>query len=224
MKKIALIMLAIISFSGCSALNVAQINYDVVLSKVERSPAPTAGVTEKPSGYSDDQIEANFIFTPTSIEMNIINKSNETIKLIWDDSAFIDRDGLSTKVMHEGIKYNDLNNSILPSIIPRNGKINDIVIPTDIVAWQGGYYSSYGSNPGYGKNLGMLPYQKSYGGMTGEPMKTTIDEAQNNFLKEMQGYIGSKIGLILSFQSPNSKYEYTFWFEVKKARLFPENK
>jgi hypothetical protein len=55
--------------------------------------------------------------------------------------------------------------------------------------------------------------------MTGGRVNTTAEEAQKDFLQEMQGSIGSKMGLVLSFLSANLKYEYTFWFEIRDATL-----
>jgi hypothetical protein len=219
-KKIALILWEVILISGCSALNVAQINYDVVLSHVDRSPAAsTAKVVEKPSRYADNLIEAGFVFTSTSIDINILNKTDLALKLVWDESAFVDRDGSSTKVTRQGLEAGNRTDTIPPSIIPPGGVLSHVAIPTNLVAWQGSSSAPYGNHPGSGKNYATMPYGKAYGGMASGPVTTTADEAQKDFTKEMQGSIGSKMGLVLSFLSANLKYEYTFWFEIRDATL-----
>ena len=92
-------------------------------------------------------------------------------------------------------------------------------MPTSAIAGNGGYASQPGANPAYGKNLSMLPFQRYNGVLSGEAVRTSAEEAQNIFFNETQGAIGARMGLVLTLASPDSKYRYTFWFEVRDATI-----
>ena len=57
------------------------------------------------------------------------NKSENTIKIIWDEAIFIDAEEFSRKIVHSGIKYNDINSSQIPTVIAKDSKLRDAVFP-----------------------------------------------------------------------------------------------
>lgn len=85
------------------------------------------------------------------------NLSNEPIKVLWDSCAYIDPNGNSHRVMHEGIKYITRDQPMPPSIVAPDSKIEDVVTPTDNVQWIGDNWSvSPLFNPIPGTTFGSL--------------------------------------------------------------------
>jgi hypothetical protein len=214
-SRYAVLILGLIFLQGCTSTSLVFLRYDVPLVSVERP----ANIKEKYGAvesiamqegnkyfYSDNLIDAVFGFVHDDISFSIENKTDQTIKLIWDDAGFIEPDRSLTRIMHVGIKYTDRNNSMPPSIIPRRGKLVDIAMPVDRIYWKEGYYSKYGSSPGGWENKGIFPWH------------TTTMPAES-FLIANKKYIGSKVGLLLPLEIEGVKNEYIFWFEVKDVKV-----
>ena len=67
------------------------------------------------------------------------NKSDNSIKIIWDEAVYIDEDNTSRKVFHSGVKYEDGEKAQPLTVIAKKTKINDLVAPVDNI-----YYASGG--------------------------------------------------------------------------------
>lgn len=124
------------------------------------------GVTTYPLLFKDDLIEIGFECVGSKkhidkILFTLLNKTSLPIKLIWDESTYIDPDKTSHKLLplveieyierdkeiQEDIRYiTDLRYSadtrsigrdkeIPVTIIPPNSKIGNIVYPSDYVKW-----------------------------------------------------------------------------------------
>lgn len=212
--RYAVLILGLIFLQGCAS-NLVFLRYDAPLVSVERP----ANIKEKYGAveslalqegnkyfYSDSVIDAVLGFVGDDISFSIQNKTDQTIKLIWDDAGFIEPNGSLTRIMHVGVKYTDRNNSMPSSIIPRRGKLVDIATPVDRISWKDGYYSKYGSSPGGWENEGIFPWH------------TTTMPAES-FLTANKKYVGSKFGLLLPLEIEGVKNEYIFWFEVKDVTL-----
>jgi hypothetical protein len=123
-------------------------SYSFSLAKVERPEKATQRYgsqkfdtlsTGKYSFYfEDDMIRALWTVSTGNISFSIQNKTDHSIKVPWDEAAFIDEFGSSHRVMHSGIKYNDKQQPQAPSIIARRASIEDLVFPTDYVNWKEG--------------------------------------------------------------------------------------
>ncbi|MHB2015337.1 MAG: hypothetical protein ACYCW6_00155 [Candidatus Xenobia bacterium] len=87
--------------------------------------------------YEDTLIDITFSPNSSEIDFKLKNKSKGTMQVDWDKVAFVDFDGSSHKVMHVGVKYNDRNNSIPPSVIPPGATLDDLIYPTDYASWGG---------------------------------------------------------------------------------------
>jgi hypothetical protein len=93
--------------------------------------------------FQDGFIDAAFVVTKKQIAFGIWNKTDNPIKLDWNQVSFIDINGDSHKVIHEGVKYMDKNNSMPPSVIPPTAKLKDIVFPTDYISYSAGQYGGW---------------------------------------------------------------------------------
>ncbi len=225
-------LIALIAISGAVLFScaphttrTAMIKYEVPMVKVDR-PADVKiryGASEevllKPENkylFSDSLIDGLFFVSTENFNFTITNKSDKTMKLIWDDAVMIEADNTSTRVMHLGVKYNERDQSIPPSIIPRNGRLEDQATPTNRVKWREGSYSEYWSAPGGWDTEGIFPSVKT---VTLDNAKSIPVKEFESFFLEAKGKVGSKIGLLLPLEIEGVKNEYTFWFQVNAAEV-----
>ena len=85
--------------------------------------------------YTDNVIDLLIFAGNKNFDFALKNIYNSTIKLVWDEAAFIDYDGETSKVMHKGIKYAERESSQPSSVIIKGAKLEDIVIPTKNVRY-----------------------------------------------------------------------------------------
>ena len=129
--------------------------YNVGLSSVE-SPADTKkqfGETKvvefaedgvNKYRYTDDIIDITWYVDTKQFNFELVNKSNHTIKINWDDISYVDINGRAGRVMHAGVKYDEKNNSQPGTTIPKGTRLSDLLLPTDNVSWiSAGQYSRW---------------------------------------------------------------------------------
>ena len=105
------------------------------------------------------------------------NKSDNSIKIIWDEAVYIDEDNSSLKVIHSDVKYVDGKAQPL-TVIVKKTKINDLVTPLDNI-----YYvnpSKYSSG-GWHK-LPLFSVQKSAGKTVKILLPIQIQETINEYI------------------------------------------
>ena len=115
-------------------------NFNAILSKVEK-PAnqsirygKTITLTDKgvnKYNYIDNVIDITLLTTSKQFVFSIKNLSPNTIRIIWDEAAFIDTDGATSKIIHKGIQFIKREESQPPTSIIKNAKLEDIIIPTN---------------------------------------------------------------------------------------------
>ena len=153
MKKLLLLLCIVVSMSSCyTTSTISTATYSMSLLDKDNNKIDTSGILV----YSDSLIDARFDFEEKELGFGITNKTNKTIKIIWDETLFI-VDGNSSKVMHEGIKFANRNEYMPPSVIPTSNTLADVIIPTNNVYYKEGYYSQYGSTPPSWEKEPLLP-------------------------------------------------------------------
>jgi len=86
--------------------------------------------------FEDDIISLIVGGISPSYSFIIRNKTNNTLKIVWDDAVFADIDGGVSKVMHNGVKYAEKENSQPSTSIIKGGTLSDRIIPTQFVRYQ----------------------------------------------------------------------------------------
>ena len=66
----------------------------------------------------------------------ISNNSPNTIKILWDEAVFVNVDGLTSKIIHSGIKFIDKEQSQVPSSIIRGATLVDEIIPSGNISFK----------------------------------------------------------------------------------------
>lgn len=87
------------------------------------------------STYTDSIVKFNFFFHPTHIDFTLENKAKKKMKLVWDEAIYVGINQSSTGVFHTGIKYNDREETQVPTTIIKGSKLSDCIIPKDYVSW-----------------------------------------------------------------------------------------
>lgn len=143
MKKIILVALSILSIIlqySCMP-KVPTTIYSITLHKVNNTYQDSSLVANT---FQDSLISIQFLPQHNQIEFTLNNISNKTLKIIWDETTFVNEFGEAGRIMHSGVKFNERNNSQPASVIPPGTKITDLVAPTDKV-----YMGAYGWSQDY---------------------------------------------------------------------------
>jgi hypothetical protein len=143
--------------------------------------------------YEDELIKIVWLPLSTQFAFTLENKSDNSIKIIWDEAVYVDENGSSGRVMHSGVKYVDRSNPQPPTVVVKKAKVDDMVVPTDNI-----YYIS-----------------EQYGGWQTKPLfpnRATTQEELNALTKK---YVGKTVKILLPLQIQETVNEYIFSFKVE---------
>lgn len=172
-------------------------DYHVALESVEK-PGPPGNIIKVTDTtaytYEDDMITCTWLVQAKQISFALANKTESSMKILWDQAAFVDVNGTSHRVMHSGVKYIDRNVSQPPSIILRKTTLNDIVVPTDNIYYDGGWRE--------------IPIFPASG--------VTVEEVQ----KSANIYVGRPVQILLPLECAGATHEYIFVFKVLSAKAW----
>jgi hypothetical protein len=214
-----------ISVSGCAG-RMAQkqlyaASYNVSLAQVARTPSAkdhygaTTAITAGDSSrfeVEDGLIAAQVKVLRTAVHISVRNKTDQSIKLIWDEASFIDLDETLSRVMHVGTKYTDRNTSQPPTLIPAHQRLNDDVFPTNRVWFR---QATAHLTAGYQNGALLVP------AYTVAQQGAPVSAAPDSFTTAVRSRVGRRFALVLPFEAEGVKHEYTFWFKVDDAAVKP---
>ena len=192
-------------FPGCMSFNAV---YDIGLKEVVTpekvkekygnqniSKIDSAGIARY--YFENDMVKILWLPTSTDIYFTLTNKTDFSIKVIWDDAAFVDETGKSHRVMHEGVKYIDRSNPEPPTVVPRKGSIDDLVYPTDYAYFVSG----------------------QYGGWDESPLFPNRAQSSEELKSKSQKYVGKTFQVLLPLQIQDVTNEYTFTFQINGVQV-----
>ena len=197
---IVTIVLTIVLFSGCSQFKA---QYDISLTRVERPAEAKERYGEQKISTTQEDGVNKFVFEDEMVKIiwfpkradfvfNLKNKTNNSIKIIWDEAVYVDASGSSGRVMHTGVKYTDRNASQPPSVIVRNGSMDDLVSPTENVYYVSGQYGGW-------RTASLFP-------QTGN--------SQSELKQKTDIYKGKNVQILLPLEIENVINEYIFVFSI----------
>ena len=112
--------------------------YDAVLSKVKKpanSKIRNGKITEKNAEnnylYEDNYLNCVIGAMEKEIIFFIQNKTDYTMKVIWDEAAFISPSGSTQRVIHSGVVLKDRSQPQAPSVIPSQSVLRDAITPSE---------------------------------------------------------------------------------------------
>jgi hypothetical protein len=85
--------------------------------------------------YIDNMIELVILGNEKEFNFELKNLSNNSIKVIWNEAVFVGIDGVTSKIMHSGIKFSEKEGDQPASVIIRGAKISDVAVPTNNIRY-----------------------------------------------------------------------------------------
>jgi hypothetical protein len=136
--------------------------------------------------YEDSLIKIRWTYGVSNMGFELFNKSNNTIKIIWDDAAFISINNESDKIFHSGIKYNDRENPQSATSVYKKTIISDLIAPTSYTKFISGQYGGWSSAPliPYNINLWSLKKVEYLDYLIGKTMRIILPIKINDILIE----------------------------------------
>lgn len=147
--------------------------------------------------YKDDIIDILIFGTKEQFSFVLKNVSNHSLKLIWNEAAFVGLDGATSKIMHVGTKYSQRESDQPATTIIKGAKIEDVATPTANVYYDEGLRVGYSTIGSGWKTKSMLP-------------------------SLYEGKEAGEIRLMLPIQVKDIVNEYTFVFRVYYTYDHPE--
>lgn len=165
--------------------------------------------------FEDELLRILWDINVFNMAFSLQNKTDHSIKIPWDEAAYVDENGRSHRVMHSGIKYTDREQSMPPSVIIRRGMIEDIVFPTDYIYWRKGSRYTAGS---WEEKALFSPYLDIH--CTYRKGDYPSFEA---FDKAAKSKIGKTIQVLLPFQIKDVVNDYIFTFKIDSVSTRQES-
>lgn len=139
MRKLLLFFMAIgIVFAGSGCIT-QKAHYLFNLESVQRPREVTSqyGVGSFEYLTFEDSL-CKVVFSPEErgIGFDLTNKSNRTIKIVWDEVAYVDQYKSSHRVLHLGTKFIHSDRPQPVSSVPVNAKLDDLIVPTVYAEWR----------------------------------------------------------------------------------------
>lgn len=164
--------------------------YDTHLYSVEVGGGIKPGVTDSlKSLYQDSLITITWLYGGTELHFNLKNETEQTLKIIWDDAAFVSQSNESSKIFHKGIKYIDRENSQPPTSVYKGSNLSELIAPTSYTSFTSGQYGGWRSSPLVkvrgGMWMGKMQYDESVVGQKMRvvlPIKTADNTIEYNFI------------------------------------------
>lgn len=88
--------------------------------------------------FSDEKLSFTWEIQLTHFNLSLENKSDKTIRVDWENSAYVNSLGNNFRVFHSGITIADRDREQMSTPIVRGSKLRDLVVPTGNVS-----YSTY---------------------------------------------------------------------------------
>lgn len=147
--------------------------------------------------YADSIINITIFGDSQQFSYVLSNKSPHSLKVIWNEGAFVGLDGTSSKIMHVGTKFSEREGDQPATTIIRGAKLDDIATPTCNVYYDEGTTIGYKTIGNGWKTKSMLP-------------------------DKYQGKVAGEIKLMIPIQIKDTINEYTFVFKVYYTYKHPE--
>ena len=147
-KLFLFVFLTTVTFSFAQKRDKREGSYSIQLVSVDPPKDIKLGTVDSlTSTYEDAIIKINWQYAVSQIGFDLTNKSEQTLKLIWDDAAYISTENETGRIFHKGIKYIDRENPQSPTSIYKNTTLSDLVSPTSNTHFVSGQYGGWSSIP-----------------------------------------------------------------------------
>lgn len=134
LKVILSSLLVILVFTGCGG---PKIGYS--LSPYSNNKLKHSDLFEVKISPSIGIIDTYYAEGVNSFNLEVKNKTNKDMKLIWDETYFLEKGNASGRFMFAGIKYSEREKSNLPDLILSNNTYTKYILPNVKVKYMYSY-------------------------------------------------------------------------------------
>lgn len=210
MKKSVLILGLALASSGCMMPFTHRVEPVIALSAVER-PATARQqwgeqliATRSDSGvtrysFEDAMIRAVFLVRESDVLMDLTNKTQFSLRLLWTETTMVLPEGSPSPVMMNGWKYTDCRAEKPPAVIPKGVTISDVIIPCARLSFSSNWIEA-----------------PLFPGGTRYANDSTVSRVTEEMRKQM---LGKSVSLLLPLQIEGVTNEYTFRFSVDSVNV-----
>jgi len=207
------------SDSSRRTYTITNARYDISLISVERSTGAKkiygeqrieAVIEEGISRFyfEDEIVRIKWLPTPYDIVFVLNNKADGPVRIVWDEARFIDEKGVSHRLIHSGIGYEERNNSHPPTVVAARGTLEDFVHPADYFQREEDHGGRSNKQQGYWKRASFLPAQ----------IKGNAEELR----AKAEPFVGKTFQVILALQIADVRNDYVCIFKINKVDVTEE--
>lgn len=134
MKKNIFYIACFVLLSSCTTMyyntNLIDVEKPVNINKPygDHIIVPIQEINDMVTQYEDDNISIVWKATKAGFEFLLKNKTNNSIKILWDEAVYVDPTGISRRCVHKGMPLSVGNTPQIPTVIAKNTEVADILI------------------------------------------------------------------------------------------------
>jgi len=203
MRKFVPLLLFALLMSGCTVAGYYVLN----ISEVERPQSANERYGEqkiinfnenKKTSYTYEDELIKIVWVPRLFQFDFIleNKSDYSIKIIWDDAAYVNTKGASGRVIHSGIKFAERNYPQPHTVIAKKTHLDDLLIPVENIFFNEG---------------GLL----SGSGWDVKPIFPNTADSKRYLVYLTKQYLGKTVKILLPIQVQETVNDYIFTFKIE---------
>ena len=119
-------------------------HYNLVLSNVVKPQNPQIRHGEMTTisnnnvtqySYTDNYMNIFWWAGEAKFYFRLENKSGSSLKIEWDEGAFIDISNSPCRIFHSGVKYIDKDKSMPATVVPNGITIEDVILPSNFTSY-----------------------------------------------------------------------------------------
>ena len=131
MRKILISILLMVTLSGCYTTTYV-VESTHKLDRAYSNPKTNNEVINEVS-YTDEYLTTIPKSVDPKIDLTIFNNHTSSIRILWDESAYIDATGNAHRVIHTGVKFIEKEKAQVASVIPVSAKLEDEIAPVECI-------------------------------------------------------------------------------------------
>lgn len=85
--------------------------------------------------FRDSLVNVEWFLEPTHLALDLKNDSDKNFRIIWDEVTYIDQHNISQRVMHTSRMIVDVDEVQLSTIVVKNSRIKDNIVPIENLKW-----------------------------------------------------------------------------------------
>jgi hypothetical protein len=149
--------------------------------------------------FENEMMRIKWFPKPDDVVFVINNKLDRPIRIIWNEAKLIDEKGVTHRLIHSGIGYEERNDPQQPTVVAAKGPLEDFVHPADY--FQREKLSS--KQQGYWKRAPFMPTQ----------IKGTAEELRT----KAEPFVGKTFQVILALQVDDVRNDYVCTFKINNV-------